>query len=185
MVQSSEDVGRRALRLLKNLLILYFAFFLCRSIEPFLRPFITIRFGGVLIDSETIITAASLLLLIYFGYFILIDVRFFLNLASKILSAWLVGEEKSRIRIVAYDFAVIIALILLHELIVPLARSIQSIGESLATIAQLVILAVILLMVYHLASQVYYLIKSRVEKFVKNLTERFSKEGSNSGVRET
>ena len=182
MSGSSEDVGRRALRLLKNILILYFALFLCRSIEPYLQPFLRVKVGTLVADSELIFTFISLLLLIYFGYFILIDVRFFLNLASKIVSAWLVGEEKSRVRLIAYDAAVIIALILLHELLIPLARGVQTIGEPLATAIQIGILAIGLLILYHLAGQAYYLTRSRVERLVRNLTERFSRKNSEDEV---
>lgn len=164
--------------MLKNILILYFALFLCRSIEPYLRPFLRVKVGVLVADSELIFTFISLLLLIYFGYFILIDVRFFLNLASKIVSAWLVGEEKSRVKLIAYDIAVIIALILLYELLAPLARGVQTIGEPLATAIQIGILAIGLLTVYHLAGQVYHLTKNRIERLARNLTRRFSRKDS-------
>lgn len=170
--------------MLKNVLILYFALFLCRSIEPYLQPFLQVKVGTLVADSELIFTFISLLLLIYFGYFILVDVRFFLGLASKIVSAWLVGEEKSRVRLIAYDAAMIIALILLHEFLVPLARGVQAIGEPLATAIQIGILAVGLLIFYHLVSQAYYLMRSRIERFVKNLTERFSRKASEEGGEE-
>lgn len=107
--------------------------------------------------------------------------KFFLSLASKIVSAWLV-EEKSRVKFIAYDVAVIITLILLHELMVPLARRVQMIGEPLAAAIQIGILAIGLLIVYHLASQAYYLMRSRVERFVRELTERFSRKGSEGEV---
>ena len=164
--------------MLKNILILYFALFLCRSIEPYLRPFLRVKVGVLVADSELIFTFISLLLLIYFGYFILIDVRFFLNLASKIVSAWLVGEEKSRVKLIAYDIAVIIALILLYELLAPLARGVQTIGEPLATAIQIGILAIGLLIVYHLAGQVYHLTKNRIKRLTRNLTRRFSRKDS-------
>jgi len=175
MQRNSRDVGKRLLRLLKNILILYFALTLCKALEPYLAPILNLELGSLLISSELVFTGVSLVLLIYFGYFILLDIRFFLNLASKAISSWLIGEEVSRVRVIAYDVAVIIALILFRELATPLLRCIEGVGAPLATAVQIIVLAIILLMVYHLAGQLYHLLKDRIEGIVKSIADRFSR----------
>jgi len=174
MEKKAGDAGRRALRLLKNSLILYFLLFLCNSIEPYLHPFLDLRIGSIRLSSETVFTGLSLIFLIYFGYFILLDVKFFLGLASKLISAWLVGEEVSRVRMIAYDIAIIIALILFYELVTPLVSGIQGVGKPLATAIQIVVLAIVLLLLYHLATQIYHLVRDRAEILMRKIMRRIS-----------
>jgi len=180
MRQDSKDAGKRLLRLLKNLLILYFALTLCNALEPYLAPLLNFDLGSLSINGDLIFTGISLVIVIYFGYFILLDVRFFLNLASKAVSSWLIGEEVGRLRMIAYDVAVIIALILFRELATPLVRCVQGVGEPLATAIQITVLAIVLLIVYHLAGQFYYLLKDRVQEIVKSIANKFSRRSSSS-----
>ena len=180
MGKGSRDAGRRALRLLKNALILYFALSVCRAIEPYLKPLLNLRVGGLALSGESLITGISLIFVIYFGYFILVDLVFFLNLASKIVSAWLIGEEVSRVRMIAYDLAVIIALVLLYELVIPLVEGVGGIGKPLSTGIQIALLAVGILITYHLANQVYYLLKNRIDRFVRRFLERGSPSGDDA-----
>ncbi len=181
MGRGSQDAGRRALRLLKNALILYFALSVCEAIEPYLRSLPNLTIGGLTLSGANLITGISLIFVIYFGYFILVDVVFFLNLASKMISTWLVGEEASRIRMMAYDLAVIIALVLLYALVTPLIEGLGDFGKPLSTGIQIALLAIGVLIVYHLAKQVYYLLKNRIDRFVKRFLERGSPSGDDAG----
>ena len=65
MGKGSRDAGRRALRLLKNALILYFALSVCRAIEPYLKPLLNLRVGGLALSGENLITGVSLIFVIY------------------------------------------------------------------------------------------------------------------------
>ena len=81
---------------------------------------------------------------------------------------------------IAYDLAVIIALVLFYELVVPLVRGVGGLGKPLSPAIQIALLAVGILIIYHLANQVYYLLKDRIDRFARRFLERGSPGGDDN-----
>lgn len=111
-----------------------------------------------------VLNIIALILIVYFGYFILIDAKYFLD----IVSARLGTKERDKSKTITYDVAGIISLILASQLATPLLNSISQFGDTIAKVVNIVFLAVSLFLAYHLASQVYYLAKQNVEKLIED-----------------
>jgi amino acid transporter len=119
-----------------------------------------------------ILDTISLMFIIYFGYFILIDSKYFLDFISTRLER----RERGKARSVIYDVAAIISLILASELLTPFVESISDVGYTLMTLINIIFLAIGFFIVYHLANEIYYLVKKDVEKLVEETSRQIRKE---------
>ena len=163
---NSEPKGmrKRAFRLLKNILILLFAFILFNTIRPELASLVNFEVGGFEITSEMILDIVSLVFIIYFGYFILVDLKYFLDFMNKIMSIRLGAKERGRAKNVTYDVAAIISLILAAALIAPLITSIPDVGETIEKGINIVFIGIGFFIAYHLVHEIYYLVKNYIER---------------------
>lgn len=164
MTSELEGIRKRSFRLLKNVLILCFAFILFSTIRPELASFVNFEIGGFEITSEMIFDIVSLIFIIYFGYFILFDLKYFLDFTNKFMSIKLGAKERGKAKNVTYDVAAIISLILAAALLTPLITSIPDVGETIEKGINIVFIGIGFFIVYHLAHEVYYLVKNYVEK---------------------
>ena len=160
----SGETRRRILRLTKNILMLSFVLVFLNLLRPELSSLINFFLQGFAITSQTVLNVITLTFIVYFGYFILIDTKYFLDLVSTRLGA----KERDRSRAITYDVAGIISLILASQLVTPLLKSISEFGETIVKVVNIGFLAVSLFLAYHLASQIYYLAKQNVEKLIED-----------------
>jgi predicted PurR-regulated permease PerM len=172
MVSRTGEIRIRALRLLKNSLILSFTLILLSLVRPELLSFINFEIGGFRITGEIVLSVISLVFIIYFGYFVLIDVKYFLDF----ISAELGSKERGRAKSVTYDIAGIISLILASQLITPFVASISDVGNSVAKGINIVLLAIGFFIVYHLATEIYDLIKKNIENLIEKPSKQMRKE---------
>lgn len=164
MTSEPEEIRKRSFRLLKSVLILCFALILFSAIRPELASLINFKIGGFEITSEMILDTVSLVFIIYFGYFILIDLNYFLDFINKFMSIKLGARERGKAKNVTYDVAAIISLMLAAALLTPLITSIPDVGETIGKGINIVFIGIGFFIVYHLAHEVYYLVKNYVEK---------------------
>jgi hypothetical protein len=179
-VSETSEIRTRVFRLLRNSLTLGFALIFFNLLRPELSSFITFEIGGLTITSETVLNIVSLVFIVYFGYFILIDAKYFLDYISTKLGSREGGKAKSLI----YDIAAIISLILASQLLTPFAVSIPHIGNAVANAINIMFLVICLIIVYHLANELYYLIKKHVENLIQETPKqlrRKRKEKTNEG----
>lgn len=164
MAGDSSETRRRILRLTKSILTLSFLLVFLNLLQPDLSSLVNYFLQGFVVTSQTVLNIITLILIVYFGYFILIDAKYFLDAISTRLGA----KERDKSKTITYDMAGIISLILASQLVTPLLNSISQFGDTLAKIVNIVFLAVSLFLAYHLASQIYYLTKQNVEKLIED-----------------
>jgi hypothetical protein len=129
-------------------------------LRPELVSLIDLASEGLNLSSSLILDVITLLFVVYFGYFILIDAKFFLDLASARFSR----KSRSELQNITYDATGLISLVLISALVTPLLNSIQEIGGTASKIFNIVLLGVGFFLLYHLANQIYSLVRHQVEK---------------------
>lgn len=164
MIRGSGETRRRILRLFRNTLTLGFVLVFLNLLRPELSSLINSFLQGFAITSQTFLSIIILIFIVYFGYFILIDAKYFLDMVSTKLGS----KERDKSKAITYDVAGIISLILASQLLTPLLYSISHFGDTIAKSVNIVFLAVSLFLAYHLASQIYYLAKQNVEKLIED-----------------
>ena len=162
-VRKTGEIRIKALRLLKNSLILGFVLILLNLIRPEMKLFINFEIEGFTITGEIVSSILSLIFIIYFGYFILTDAKYFLDLISVEFGS----KERGKTKNIMYDIAAIISLILASQLLAPFLASIPDIGSIIAKTVSIVFLVIGVLIIYHLSNEVYYLIKENIENLIK------------------
>ena len=168
MAEESGETRKRILRLIKNTLTLGFVLVFLNLLSSELSSLINYFLQGFTITSQTVLNIITLMFIVYFGYFILIDAKYFLDMISAKLGA----KERDKSKAITYDVAGIISLILM-----PFLYSIAQFGDSLAKVVNIVFLAVGLFIAYHLASQIYYLARQNVEKLIEDAKHVRQKHG--------
>jgi hypothetical protein len=164
MCGQSGETRRRILRLTKNILTLSFLLVFFNLLQPELVSLINFFLQDFAITSQMVLNVIILIFIVYFGYFILIDAKYFLDMASTRLG----GKERDKSRVITYDVAGIISLVLASQLVTPLLNSISQVGDTITKVVNIVFLAISLFLAYHLASQIYYLVKQNVEKLIED-----------------
>jgi hypothetical protein len=171
-VRETGEIRIRAFRLLKNSLILGFTLILVNLFRPELSLFINFEIGGFTITGEIVSSVISLMFIIYFGYFILTDAKYFLDF----ISAELGSKERGKTKNITYDIAAIISLILASQLLTPFVASIPDVGNLVAKAASIAFLVIGVIIIYHLANEVYYLIKKNVENLIRKASKQVRRE---------
>jgi hypothetical protein len=172
MASGTSEIRTRAFRLLKNSLTLGFILILLDLLRPELSSFINFQIGGFPITGEMVLSIISLMFIVYFGYFILIDAKYFLDLISIKLGS----KERGKAKNITYDIAIIISLVLASQLLTPFLTSISDIGNAAAKATNIVLLAIGFVIVYHLANEIYYLIRRNIENLIEETSKQIRKE---------
>jgi hypothetical protein len=159
-----EAIRKRIFGVLKNVLILSFALILFSTIRPELASFLNFKILGFQVTSGIILDIISLIFVIYFGYFILVDLKFFLDLINKSFSARLGEKEHGQAKNITYDVAVVISLVLVSSLLAPVISSIPDVGGTVGNVINIIFIGIGFFMVYHLAHELYYFAKNYFEK---------------------
>lgn len=171
-LRGTSEIRIRASRLLKNSIILGFILILLSLIRPELSLFINFEIGGFTITGEIVSSVVSLMCIIYFGYFILTDAKYFLDL----ISAEIGSKERGKTKNITYDIAAIISLILASQLLTPFVTSIPDAGNFVAKAASIAFLVIGVIIIYHLANEVYSLLKKNVENLIENSSKQNGRE---------
>ena len=176
MTDKGSELRSRVFRLIKNILLLSFILFFLRSIQPELSLLINFELGGFLITGGIAVAILSLISTIYFGYFILIDLGYFLNFVDKFISTKLKQTERGKAKNIIYDIAIIISLALTSEFLAPLVVLIPKTGITIMKIINIVFLAIDFLIAYHIAVEIYFLLEKSINKMVKKTQEKLEEE---------
>jgi hypothetical protein len=159
---TSGEVRKRIFRLIKNGLALGFILVFFNLLKPELISLIDYAFGGLSISGDLILSVITLLFVVYFGYFILVDVKYFLDLATTQFGQ----KGQANLKSITYDVAGLISLVLASFLLTPIVTAIQGVGETAVKVVNIVLLAIGLFVVYHLANQIYSLFKREIGKLI-------------------
>jgi predicted PurR-regulated permease PerM len=163
MSANAGETRTRILRLLKNSLKLSFVLVLVNLLRPELSSLISLLLQGFAVTDPGILNFITLIFVIYFGYFILSDSRFFLNTISTRLSA----RERDSPKAITYDIAGIISLVLISQLLTPFLDSVPQVGHTIATVLNLALLGIGFLLAYHIAIEAYNVAKLHIEALIE------------------
>ena len=160
MTDKAEDARARFFRLIKNVLILGFVV----NLFTFLRPdfVLLIDYVGLASSADLILNAILLIFVIYFGYFVLINAKYFLDL----FSARFGHKDHRKLQNLTYDIAALISLFLASAIITPILTPIQAVGGTASRVVNIILLAVGFLIIYHLVNQTYLVLKQRFELII-------------------
>ena len=125
MVEKSGEIRKRVLRLIKNTLALGFVLVFLNLLQSELSSLLNYFLQGFAITNLNVLNIITLLFIIYFGYFMLIDTKYFIDRISSRLGA----KERHKSKVITYDVASIITLILASQLLAPLLYAISQFGD--------------------------------------------------------
>jgi ABC-type multidrug transport system fused ATPase/permease subunit len=171
-----EEVQKKAMRIFRNLFLLSLIIVFLRAIQPNLTNLPNTEILGFTITKEVIFELTSMLFIIYFGYNILTDTKFFLDLTNKYISTRLMGKERSIAKNISNNIIALIYLVLASELLVPIISLIPNYGELFAGIIKIIFIFIGFFMVYDLANEVYRLMKNRLDRFIDEVSKNHLKE---------
>jgi hypothetical protein len=165
VVDTNDEVSavrKRTFRLIKTGLTLGFILVFFNLLRSELISLINFFLEGLSISGDLVLGVITLLFVIYFGYFILTDLKYFLDLASKRFGQ----KNRGNLQNITYDVVGLISLVLSSFLLTPIASSIQNVGETMAKAVNIVLLAIGFFLFYHLVNQIYSLLKQEIEKLI-------------------
>lgn len=157
-----EEVKKRIFRLIKNGLTLGFILFFFNLLTPELVSLFDFALGGLTLSGDLVLSVVIFLFIVYFGYFILVDIKYFLDLASKRFGQ----KDPGNLQSITYDVVGLISLILASFLLSPIISSIQGFGDTAVKVVNIILLGIGLFLIYHLANRIYSLLKQEIEKLI-------------------
>ncbi|MFC1803872.1 hypothetical protein ACFL0D_07915 [Thermoproteota archaeon] len=175
MTNNSNIIRDKIFRFLKYLLILLFIVFFLRVLEN-QSSFIQFQVLDYIVTDKLIIRLIATMFFIYYGYFILVDLKIFIDLLNLYTARTLGYDESNKIKNIAYSIAAIIYLFLASLLILPFVNSIQTYGKVLASYLDLAFLAIIFIIIYNISNEVYSLTKNKIDETIDELTKKITQE---------
>jgi len=125
------------------------------------------------VTGEMVLNLLSLVFIIYYGYGILTDGKFLLDVTSRALVVKFGVVETPKM--IAYDLIYLIVLFLGRAAVIPVIGSIPEVGSLLARVITLVFVGVGFLVVYHLMRSVYSLMRNRIDLAIEMISRRLEK----------
>jgi len=170
---TSNAIRNRIVNLLKNIFKLSLILLFLKVISGSLNQYVTFNLAEFTITGEIIANGLSLLFIIYYGYSILTDGSFLIDIASKAMMLRLGAEKTGTSKTIVYDVTCLIALVLAAEALIPIMGVIPESGPLLAEVTTIVFIAVGFLLVYHLGKGTYSLMRTRIDQAIKKVSEKF------------
>jgi len=172
-VTTSNAIRNRIVNLLKNIFKLSLVLLFLKVISGSLNQYVTFNLAEFTITGEMIANGLSLVFIVYYGYSILTDGSFLIDIASKTMMLRLGAEKTETPKTIVYDVTCLIALVLAAEALIPIMGVIPESGPLLAEVTSLAFTALGFLLVYHLSKSTYLLMRTRIDQVIKKVSEKF------------
>lgn len=167
-----EELKARIGRILSSLIKLTIALIILASLDALLGGLSFDAFG-LHLDTSELLGGIRLLAIIYYGYWVLKDSLFFLDLFSDSLARRFGLEEKGNLRRVGLDFLYLLSTILAWFGISPFLRALPEVAVRVVSVT---FIAVAIAFVYDLVKTVYSLLKISFESLVEAITDFLGRE---------
>ena len=175
MSKNSIVIRESIYRFLKYSLILLFIVFFLRVLEN-QSSFIQFKVLEYIVTDKLVIRLLATMFFIYYGYFVIVDLKFFVDILNQYTAKTLGYNESNKIKNIAYSVASIISLFLASLLVLPFVSSIPPYGELVAGYLNLVFLALIFLIIYNISNMLYSLMKDKIDETIDELSKKISQE---------
>ena len=175
MTNNSIIIRDKIFLFLKYLLILLFIVFFLRVLEN-QSSFIQFRVLDYIVTDKLIIRLIATMFFIYYGYFVLVDLKLFIDLLNQYTARTLGYNESNKIKNIAYSIAAIISLFLASLLVLPFVSSLPTYGEIIASYLNLAFLVIIFIIIYNISNIVYSLTKIKIDETIDEISKKVNQE---------
>lgn len=170
---TSNAIRNKIVNLLKNSFKLSLVLLFLKVISGSLNQYVTFHLAEFTVTGEMVANGLSLVFVVYYGYSILTDGSFLIDIASKAMMLKLGVEKTETPKAIVYDVTCLIALVLAAEALIPIMGAIPESGPLLAEVTSMVFIATGFLLVYHLCKAIYSLMKARIDQVIEEVSEKF------------
>ena len=168
-------IRTKIFRFLKYLLILLFIVFFLNVLDE-QSSFIQFQVLDYMVTDKLIIRLIATMFFIYYGYFILVDLKLFIDLLNQYTARTFGYNESDKIKNIAYSIAAIISLFSASLLLLPLVSSLPTYGNIITGYLNLAFLVIIFIIIYNISNNVYSLTKDKIDEAIDEITKKISQE---------
>ena len=178
MSNNSNIIRERIFNSIKNLLILFFIIFFISVIDK--QPsYFQFQILEYTLTDNTILRTIAIIFFIYYGYYVLQDLKILLDIINLYTARALGYNEISKIKNITYSITALISLFLASLLVLPMIGSIPSYGKVLSSYLNLLLLLIMFIIIYNIFNEAYSLTKTNVDilidKTLKIINDKTSK----------
>ncbi len=177
MTNTSIVIRDKIFRFFKYLLILLFIVLFLRVLEN-QSSFIQFQVLYYTVTDKLIIRLIATMFFIYYGYFVLVDLKIFMDLLNQYTARTLGYNESNKIKNIAYSIASIISLFLASLIILPFMGSLPTYGKLFASYLNLAFLVLIFIIIYNISNEVYLLMKDKIDETIDDISKMITQEMS-------
>lgn len=177
VVVEKREISSKIESLFSNTLKLIISLVFLHMITPVFEDITLITFEDLVLKSDHLLSALSLIVFIYFGYRILMALKFLIDVATKRL-VFVIKVSEFTLRHVLADLLYIVIAIILWIYVPPQLRNIPYIGEPVSRIGALAIFVFFILILYDTVKLLYKTFEDLYKKIVEKLTEKLHGGGS-------
>ena len=175
MLNNSSTTRYKIFIFLKNILILIFIVFFLNVLDK--QPsYLQLQMLEYIVTDKLIIRIVATMLFIYYGYFVLGDLKLFLDLLNQYTAKTLGYNERNKVKNITYSITTIVSLFLASLLVLPFVSSLPNYGKFLASYLNLAFLIIIFIIIYNISNEVYSLTKDNVDKIINEVSKKVNDE---------
>ncbi len=177
MVEKGE-IAKRIEILVSSSLKLALSLLFLHMITPVVTDITLVTFDDIVLKSDHLMSALTLILSVYFGYRILMSLKFLIDMVTKRLVAILRVSEFT-LKHILVDLLYILLAAILWVYLPPQLKQVPYIGENLARLGALAIFVFFILILYDTVKLLYKTFGDLYRKIIERLTEKI-REGAES-----
>jgi len=177
MVEKGE-IAKRIEILVSSSLKLALSLLFLHMITPVVTDITLVTFDDIVLKSDYLMSALTLILSVYFGYRILMSLKFLIDMVTKRLVAILRVSEFT-LKHILVDLLYILLAAILWVYLPPQLKQVPYIGENLARLGALAIFIFFILILYDTVKLLYKTFGDLYRKIIERLTEKI-REGTES-----
>lgn len=166
-----KEVSSRIESLISNSIKLGLALLLINMTAPIISGITLIDFGSFALSSDHLLSTLNLIIIIYFGYRILLALRAMIDVMTRRLVD-VVGVTETTLRQVSVDSLYIVLAIALWVYLPSQLKPIPYLGDYLSRLVALIIFVFFLLIFYDLVKLLYKTFGDFFKEIVVKITER-------------
>ncbi|MEM4169065.1 MAG: hypothetical protein QXY99_03155, partial [Thermoproteota archaeon] len=172
------EITKRIEILISSSLKLVLSLLFLHMITPSVTDITLVALDDLVLKSDHLMSASLLIISIYFGYRILMSLKFLIDIVTKRLVIVLRVSEFT-LRHMLVDLLYILLAVILWIYLPPQLRLVPYIGENLARLGALAIFVFFILIFYDVAKLLYKTFGDLYRKIIERLTEKI-REGESS-----
>jgi len=167
------DVKKNINTLISSIIKLIVSLYVINLLHYF-DEIVLLKFDGNMLTTATLLNLANMIVIITFGYKILLALNFFMG----IMSDYIVGKFEITLaayRRLALNFIYLIIVALIWIGVLPMLKSLAGIGELISNITVIILLVILLLVIYDIMRIFYRSLLGIWNRLIEKILEFFEK----------